>query len=55
MIVNEEEFGYRSLEVNNLNCSKSDKINFSLEFNMHIRFFCISLLEYLGTDSNLNK
>ena len=55
VLIDEEEFSCRSLEVNILNCSRSDKVNFSLEYNLHIRFLCILSLEHLGTDSNSSK
>ena len=55
VLVDKEEFGCRSLEVNILNYSTSDKVNIPLEHNLCTRYICISSLEYLGTDSNSNK
>ena len=55
VLIDEEEFSYRSLEVNISNYSRSDKVNFFLEYNLHIRFVCISSLEYLGIDSNSSE
>ena len=54
-LINEEEFSCRSLEVNISNYSGSNKVNFSLECNLHMRFIYISSLEYLAMDSNLSK
>ena len=54
-LINREEFSYRSLKVSISNYSKSNKVNFSLEYYLHIRFICISSLEYLGMGSNSNK
>ena len=54
VLINEEEFDYRSSEVNIWNCSKSNKVNYFLESNLHARFICILLLKYLDADFNLN-
>ena len=55
VLIDKEDFDYRSLKVIIWNCSRSDKVNFSLEYNLHVRFIYTSLLEYLGTDSNSNE
>ena len=55
MLIDKGEFSSRFLEASILNYSGSDKVNFSLEYNLHIRFTCILLLEYLVIDCISNK
>ena len=54
-LIKKEEFGHRLLEIDISNYSRSNKVNFSLEWNLHMRFICALLLEYPGLNSNSNK